>query len=114
MRIGDVVIPAYKGKPFRSGASSYTHAICVSLEPFIMVSEGTDMMWTSTITIDDVIFLCQAKPSIYLDCRKRAEKDGYKIVGNYGDDHDAIWKRKPNNRKKDGTLIPIVEEGFTR
>lgn len=33
------------GNPLRSGASLYNIAIVVSVEPFIMVSEGTDMLW---------------------------------------------------------------------
>lgn len=64
MKRGDVVIS--KNGPFstregalRSGSEHYTHAICVSVEPFALVSEEGDMLW-SMQSPADFVSLCQA------------------------------------------------------
>jgi hypothetical protein len=65
MKVGDVVIPARSaGAGFHSGAESYTHAIVASVEPFVLVSQHGDMMWTSTVKSEDVTVLCPAHPDI--------------------------------------------------
>lgn len=63
MEVGDVVVP--KTGPFSGqlccGSGIYTHAICVSVDPFVMVSEQGDMMW-SCQQVDDFVGLCKAHP----------------------------------------------------
>lgn len=49
MRRWDVVIPRL-GQPLRSGASAYSHAIVLHVEPFVLVSEGSDMRWSATVS----------------------------------------------------------------
>lgn len=44
MNIGDVVT-AVPGFYLRCGSGVYTHAVVVSLDPFVLVSESGDMMW---------------------------------------------------------------------
>jgi hypothetical protein len=63
MKIGDVVISNRIEYPLTSGCSYYTHAICVSVDPFLLVSELGDMVW---YMLDEHNFtaLCQAHPDI--------------------------------------------------
>lgn len=44
LSVGDRVVPK-DGRPLRSGASAYEYAIVESLNPFVLVSEGSDMTW---------------------------------------------------------------------
>lgn len=71
INIGDVVIPYSLHTKLRSGCSEYTHAICVSVEPFVLVSKRADMMWQSTMDAGDFISLCQAHPDITKKCMER-------------------------------------------
>jgi hypothetical protein len=66
MRVGDVVIqrdgPWSSKAPLVCGSGMYTHAICVSVEPFVLVSEEGDMMW-SCLKPDQYVGLCEASTS---------------------------------------------------
>ena len=76
MKIGDVVVPEPRsGYVLRSGCSWYTHAIVVSLDPFVLVSEWGDMLWRATVRPDLFIALCQAHPEITARALERYEKD---------------------------------------
>ncbi len=44
--VGDVMVSRPGRDPLVSGCEFYTHAICVSLDPFVLVSQEGDMMWT--------------------------------------------------------------------
>ncbi len=46
MKVGDIMVPVSQRCPLVSGCEWYSHAICVSVEPFVMVSQEGDMMWT--------------------------------------------------------------------
>ena len=46
MKIGDIVEPIDTRNPLHCGSGWYPHAVVCSVEPFIMVSEETDMKWT--------------------------------------------------------------------
>ncbi len=72
MNIGDVVITNRGEYPLMSGCSYYTHAICVSLDPFILVSELGDMKW-SCVNEYHFTALCQAHPDIVKRAMKRVE-----------------------------------------
>ena len=63
MKIGDVVISNRLEYPLTSGCSYYTHAICVSVDPFILVSELGDMKWYE-LDIHNFTALCQAHPDV--------------------------------------------------
>lgn len=51
MRVGSVVVRK-DGNMLRSGAEVYSGAIVVSIEPFVLISEGRDMKW-STLAKED-------------------------------------------------------------
>lgn len=65
MKVGDVVVS--KHGPYSGhlccGTGIYTHAIVVSLEPFALVSEEGDMLWTQ-VSLDEVVALCQASKEV--------------------------------------------------
>lgn len=67
MKVGDVVIsrdgPWSTKSPLVSGCGMYTHAICVSVEPFVLVSEEGDMMW-SCLNPANYVGLCEAHPYV--------------------------------------------------
>lgn len=67
--IGFVMVPK-EGPLFprlHCGSGVYTHAICVSVEPFAMVSESGDMLWNKQ-KAEDFVPLCLADNQI----RRRA------------------------------------------
>jgi len=50
IRVGDIVSPLSPVHMLRSGAAYYADAVCVSLEPFILISRMGDMLWKATVT----------------------------------------------------------------
>ena len=52
MKIGDIVKPIDEGNILRSGCNAYGAAIVGSIDPFILVSEHADMVW-STRTLEE-------------------------------------------------------------
>lgn len=72
MKIGDFVQPINPRNQLRSGASMYDEAIVCSMEPFIMVSEGADMKW-STKKAEDYITVGIASDKILQACMKRLQ-----------------------------------------
>jgi hypothetical protein len=72
MEIGDIVKP----KPeslfiLVSGCDRYDKAIVVSLDPFVLVSEGTDMKWQHTIQKEWFDVIDRATPKLLKKCLKR-------------------------------------------
>jgi len=74
VKVGDVVVPI-KGAVLACGSGRYTHAICMGVTPFVLVSEEGDMVWTATVEPQYFQALCQAHPDIVEVCRKRLEND---------------------------------------
>jgi len=78
MRVGYVVIsrdgPWSSKSPLVCGSGMYTHAICVSVEPFVCVSEEGDMMW-SCLTQSNYVGLCQAHPKATKAAFARYERE---------------------------------------
>lgn len=71
MKIGDVVVPrrgavTEYGFEFvlHCGSGVYSHAIVASVSPFVLVSEGGDMLWSATVKPEYFQPLCQAEHSI--------------------------------------------------
>lgn len=64
MRIGDVVVPREQGRFLHAGGCAYTHAIIGCVDPFVLVSECGDMVWSCTWEPQDVLVLCQSHPDI--------------------------------------------------
>jgi len=75
MNIGDIVIPIPGLGVLRCGSGEYTHAICVSVEPFVLVSEEADMLWSATAKLDQFTPLCRANEKIVQRCIMRAWSD---------------------------------------
>lgn len=78
MKVGDVVIPAnlgYDSFQLASGGSRYTFAICISVDPFVLVSSGSDMRWETTIAGKEHMFasLCKADDKIIENCMRRID-----------------------------------------
>ena len=69
--VGDIVEPVPdSGTWLRSGASQYDKAVVVAVKPTVLVSEGTDMMWSDVADMklrvvgkvnDVVLKLCQRR-----------------------------------------------------
>jgi hypothetical protein len=76
MKVGDIVI-ARDGNTLNklfSGAECFTHAICVSVEPFILISEDASMRWSAK-DVDDFVGLTRAHPEVFEHCMERLEYD---------------------------------------
>ena len=66
--VGDVVIRT-EGV-LHCGTYIYTHAICVSLEPFTLISDSGDMLWLN-VPIKKCKALCKADKAIRKAAMKR-------------------------------------------
>ena len=55
MKVGNVVARK-DGKQLRSGSEAYGGGILVSLDPFILVSEGLDMQWNTLNKEDFTVY----------------------------------------------------------
>lgn len=75
MKVGDVVVAADDERfPLRSACEYYSHAIVASVDPFVLVSEHGDMMWSRRET-HSVFVLCQAHPRITKRAVARFKRD---------------------------------------
>jgi hypothetical protein len=70
--VGDVVVADDK-TPLRSGCGWYDCAVVVRTDPLALVSEETDMLWSSTV--DDMLLeiVGKADAKILKECMKRIE-----------------------------------------
>jgi len=74
MKVGDVVIAKNREDSLHCSHYIYTHAIVASTNPFILVSELGDMLW-SKVDSNDYIPLCQVHPKIRKTVLKRFKRD---------------------------------------
>lgn len=78
MEPGDVVIPGpyvdNRDRLLHSGSGLYSHAICVSVEPFVLVSSAGDMVWLRQEKTN-FIPLCRAHADIMAVAFERAAID---------------------------------------
>ncbi len=94
MKIGDIVIPKNpkEGSILCCSTHVYTHAICVSVDPFVIVSSDGDMSWSHQ-SQNDYISLSQVHPDILKQCIKngltRREKD-WKVMTLWNHKHQRI------------------------
>lgn len=61
IQVGDIV-RRKDGRELRSGCCAYGAAIVISREPFILVSQDADMMWSSTVDARDFFTTGKATP----------------------------------------------------
>lgn len=74
MKVGDVAV-AIGGFQLVCGSGRYTHAIIVSVDPLVLVSESGDMLWSATVNECNIQALCQAHPSIVKVAMRRFVQD---------------------------------------
>ena len=55
--LGHIVKPKSNDFLLRSGCSAYAEAVCVSEDPFVLVSPHGDMRWQSTVEADNFIIV---------------------------------------------------------
>lgn len=65
--VGDVVIPREMDCPFKSDNAAYSHAICISIDPFILASDDATVTFRD-INMIDVMPLCQVRSNIIKRC----------------------------------------------
>ncbi len=76
IEVGDVVVAA-NGQTTEllfSGCDRYMCAVCVSVNPFILISERGDMRW-STKNIEDFVSTCKAPSDVFKICMDRLKRD---------------------------------------
>jgi hypothetical protein len=74
IKIGDKVIPIDSKCVLHCGTGTYPHAICVSVEPFILISEEGDMRWDKQ-KIQDYTSLGLVSSDIWKVCMERFNRD---------------------------------------
>lgn len=76
MQIGDIVVHTkgpYSGGLF-CGSGTYTHAIIVNLDPFVLVSEEGDMLWRRQ-SLNDFVSVGAASKEVYRVAQARWDKE---------------------------------------
>ena len=71
--VGDVVIPADNRTVLACGSGIYSHAIVIQADPLIIVSEESDMRWSSTVEDMNLTAIGTAKPEVLKHCMRRLE-----------------------------------------
>ena len=82
---GKVVAPKRGCDPLRSGAEAYPGAVVVSIEPFMLVSEFGDMMW-STRRIEDFEVVGEATPEMTKAVKERLQREAEEGVRQEAED----------------------------
>lgn len=70
LRVGDLVNDPKSRTRLCCGSGVYPHAVVMSIDPFIMVSERTDMLWTCQ-EIEGFVKVGRASRLTILRCTKR-------------------------------------------
>lgn len=73
--VGDVVVPALPGHALRSGTSWYPFAICVEVDPLVLISEEGDMKWGVNLPEMPLRAVGRATPAQMNVVNARHEKD---------------------------------------
>jgi hypothetical protein len=72
MEIGNIIKPTKEsGFHLRSGSFSYDKAVVISVEPFIITSEHSDMKWCATIQKEYFEVIGQADTATLEHCKRR-------------------------------------------
>jgi hypothetical protein len=86
LRVGDIVESSDPANPLRCGSGIYRHAVVTSLDPFALVSEEGDMLWTATRTPLDV---------------RQVRRTGVNVAAAV-----ARWEREKKQYPPDGRWLP--------
>lgn len=73
-KYGDIISPTSNTEQLRSGCSLYPHAIVISTEPLVLVSEDGDMRWSSTIENMDFKKIGEATVKVLKKCKHRNQQ----------------------------------------
>lgn len=73
MDIGDVVVPT-AGSKLISGSGQYSHAVCASVDPLILISEDGGMRWNNIDPLN-VIALRKADDEIIKIAVDKLDRD---------------------------------------
>lgn len=68
--VGDIVRPTGNQR-LRSGASEYTTAVVISIDPFVLCSKEADMRWSSTVDITKFEHAGVADAKVLAKCMRR-------------------------------------------
>lgn len=72
MKVGSIIKPTKESGFFlRSGAGYYDKAIVISLDPFIITSEESDMKWEATIKKEYFEVVGEADKATLKKCNRR-------------------------------------------
>lgn len=83
MKIGSIIKPTKEsGYHLRSGASAYDKAVVISLDPFVITSEDSDMLWEATIKKEYFEVIGQANKTILEHCKKRLIEEQISTLNN--------------------------------
>lgn len=75
MKVGNIIKPTKEsGFTLRSGAGYYDKAVVISLDPFIITSEESDMKWEATIKKEYFEVIGEADKAILEHCKRRLSK----------------------------------------
>jgi hypothetical protein len=69
--VGDVVAPVSQEHVLASGCQRYGHAVVVSVNPFVLVSEKADMRWSCTVKTEYFKKIGTAHSEIVQGCMNR-------------------------------------------
>lgn len=70
IEVGDFVCKK-NGECLRSGCEAYSFAVVISVEPFVLCSEESDMRWSSTVTKEEFKIIGKASQARLTNCLKR-------------------------------------------
>ncbi len=115
MNVGDIVV-ASPGNPLHDSHHVYTHAICVSVDPLVFVSQDGGMLWTG-LKADEVIALSQASPAASRNAFDRWEKESYVIKGKrFVDSVVSFAQQNKDNEavSREGLFIALCERDRAR
>jgi hypothetical protein len=74
MEIGNIIKPKKESGFFlRSGAESYDMAVVISLDPFIITSEESDMRWQTTVKEEDFEVVGLVDIADYIESRLKTK-----------------------------------------
>lgn len=76
MKVGDVIV-AKSHEALARGSVVYSHAICVQVDPLVLVSQEGEMVWRRKQQFQ-VVALCQASAAASKKAFERFKADGNK------------------------------------
>lgn len=74
MEVGDLVKPTREGKKeLACGTGRYDCAVVISVEPFMITSLDSSMLWTKTLKVDDFEVIGDVGKRTLTKCMRRLQ-----------------------------------------